>query len=223
MYELDEEEEEEEEDMANTGGRNSKTSANAKPPAGQGTPENPDVNGNCTVKADAYNKLVQKTKTLTKTSRELTNATNKSERLEQQITQMTASLEDANVIKDQLMQQIAEKDKMIEELKQKNGEFTQVLRKNGKVAPSELNESLKDKVSEAAKKYMFRTVKFVEDDEDLLNVTESLIKYLPKKQDDLGELSVEEFKRLYYLTTNEGLKLGRQYVANEGKKRAQGT
>ena len=110
----------------------------------------------------------------------------------------------------------------IQELLEKVEEMTKALRKGGKVADCELNEQLKERVTAAAKEYLFCTVKFVEDDDDLKSLTGQIIEYLPNKEKDIHPLPVEKFQDLYYLCINDGIKSGQQYLCNKGKKRVQG-
>jgi len=125
-------------------------------------------------------------------------------------------------LKQKLEEELKEKNLQIDDLFEKVEDMTKALRKSGKVAACELNEQLKERVISATKEYLFRTVKFVEDDDDLKALTEQLIDYLPNKEKDIQPLTVEKFKDLYFLCVNDGIKAGRQYLCNEGKKHAQG-
>jgi len=136
--------------------------------------------------------------------------------------QLSSALASSTRLRQKLEDEIQDKDMEIEELLEKVEEMTNALRKGGKVADCELNEQLKERVTAAAKEYLFRTVKFVEDDDDLKTLTGEIIEYLPNKEKDIHPLSVEKFQDLYYLCVNDGIKSGRQYLCNEGKKRVQG-
>jgi len=78
-------------------------------------------------------------------------------------------------------------------------------------------------VTAAAKEYLFRTVKFVKDDDGLKALTAGqIVQYLPNKETDIHPLlSVEKFQDLYYQCVNDEIKSGRQYLCNEVKKRVQ--
>ena len=102
-----------------------------------------------------------------------------------QIDAITNSLHGVNKLKDTLEAEVSKKDKVIESLKEELESVKQSLRKGGKVAACELNKALVDKVTEATKKVLFRTVKFVLDDEDLKELTKEIVQYLPNKELDI--------------------------------------
>ena len=164
---------------------------------------------------DKAHLLVQK-------ERELQEEKKKHENTRKNTEQLRDALGGITRLRQKLEEEVKEKDMEIQELLEKVEDMTKALRKSGKVADCELNEQLKERVTITAKEYLFRTVKFVEDDEDLKALTGKLIQYLPNKEKDIHPLSVEKFKELYYLCVNEGIKSGRQYLCNEGKKRVQG-
>jgi len=62
-------------------------------------------------------------------------------------------------LRQKLEDEIQEKDMEIEDLLEKVEEMTKALRKGGKVADCELNEQLKERVTAAAKEYLFRIVR----------------------------------------------------------------
>lgn len=203
--------------------RSTNNSNKAVPPAGQGKPGNPDVNGNIMIKGTVCDSLTQSKKDLTKSDKKLQSASKQNASLTKQVDQMTKSLETLNEKAELDKKTIENKDKVIEELQTKIAELTQSLRKTGKVANCELNESLKDSVFETAKLCAWRTVKFPQSDEDLAEITRSLIPYLPGGQlPSLSGLDEECYVRLHLNTTNEGLKQARGYLNSEGVKRARG-
>jgi len=213
-------EEQEDSSTMTATGRKTNNSNGAVPAAGQGRPGNPDENGNVTIKGTLYDSLLQSKKDLTATTKQLQATSKSRQSLNKQMEQITKSLETMNEKADLDKKTIENKDKVIEELKKKIEELTQSLRSTGKVAPCELNESLKDKVFEAAKLCAWRTVKFPQSDEDLAEITRGLIPYLPSTA--LSDYTEDEFVRLYLNTTNEGLKQARGYINSEGVKRAKG-
>ena len=143
--------------MAGSTARRTQNSNGAVPPAGQGRPGQPDVDGNVTIKGTACDNLVQKGKDLTTATKQLSVIKKSRDASDKQLEQMTKSLETCNEKADLDKKTIEAKDKVIEELKAKIADLTQSLRKTGKVADCELNESLKEKTFEAAKLHAWRT------------------------------------------------------------------
>ena len=176
-----------------------------------------DDNGRVTrvVQVDKWRKLQEKASLLEKVQRRLEKETKEKENI-------AAAFESVTELKNKLQEEVDFKKQQIREMMTTIDIMTQSLRKGGKVAPCELNQQLKERVTAAAKEYLFRTVKFVEDDEDLKALTKDIIQYLPNKEDDIKPNSVKKFQDLYYIAVNDGIKLARQYVCNEGKKRVQG-
>ena len=176
-----------------------------------------DDNGGVTrvVQVDKWRKLQEKASLLEKVQRRLEKETKEKENI-------AAAFESVTELKNKLQEEVDFKKQQIREMMTTIDIMTQSLRKGGKVAPCELNQQLKERVTAAAKEYLFRTVKFVEDDEDLKVLTKDIIQYLPNKEDDIKPNSVKKFQDLYYIAVNDGIKLARQYVCNEGKKRVQG-
>jgi hypothetical protein len=97
------------------------------------------------------------------------------------------------------------------------------LNKNGNVHESQLNRDLKDQTKYAAKIFLFRNVKFFEDDQDAEDKTKMVVPYLPKGMESLGDLSVDEYAHMYKQVANEGIQAAKQSVQAEGKKAAKGT
>jgi len=175
-----------------------------------------------TILTSSWEKLQDKAQLCVAKDRELLEEKTKLENTRKHNEQLREALGSITSLKNRLEDKIQDKDMEIEELLEKVEEMTKALRKGGKVADCELNEQLKERVTAAAKEYLFCTVKFVEDDDDLKMLTGQIIKYLPNKEKDIHPLSVEKFQDLYYLCLNDGIKSGRQYLCNEGKKRVQG-
>jgi len=175
-----------------------------------------------TILKSSWEMLQDKAALCVQKDRELLEEKKKLENAQKHNDQLSTSLQASTRLREKLEEEIQDKDMEIEELLEKVEEMTKALRKGGKVADCELNEQLKERVTAAAKEYLFRIVKFVEDDDDLKTLTGQIIEYLPNKEKDIHPLSVEKFKDLYYLCVNDGIKSGRQYLCNEGKKRVQG-
>jgi len=167
-------------------------------------------------------KLTQANQLIKKLKADYEKLSKNSTKLQKQLDTIAKSLEAVNQLKDGMEQELDARDKTIAALTEQLEQLKESLRKGGKVAACELNQTLVDLVLEAAKKILFRTVKFVVDDEDLKKLTADVIKHLPNKAEDIKPLTVEQFTDLYFLTVNEGIKMARQYVCNEGKKRVQG-
>jgi len=167
------------------------------------------------VNVEKWRKMNKKCNLLEKVQRKLEKETKEKENI-------AAAFESVTELKNKLQEEVDFKKQQIIELMTTIDIMTQSLRKGGKVAPCELNQQLKERVTAAAKEYLFRTVKFVEDDEDLKSLTKDIIQYLPNKEDDIKPNTVKKFQDLYYIAVNDGIKLARQYVCNEGKKRVQG-
>jgi len=175
-----------------------------------------------TILKSSWKKMQDKATLCVQKDRELLEEKKKLENAQKHNEQLSNALASSTRLRQKLEDEIQEKDMEIEDLLEKVEEMTKALRKGGKVADCELNEQLKERVTAAAKEYLFRIVKFVEDDDDLKTLTEQIIEYLPNKEKDIHPLSVEKFQDLYYLCVNDGIKSGRQYLCNEGKKRVQG-
>jgi hypothetical protein len=93
-------------------------------------------------------------------------------------------------------------------------------RKRAKIDKASLNEELVQFSDNVAKEVMFRTFIFPEDEEELDEITELGIKYLPVP---LGSITPEEYIRDYKEIYHKGIKDARQNVQSECKKRALGT
>ena len=115
-----------------------------------------------------------------------------------------------------------EREKLLDDAHKKIAELQKLLRKNGKIHESELNSQVVDKTVETSKFQLFRTVKFVENDKDLEDVTTDVADMLGESYLKDNKLTKKEFVAKYQDSTNKGIKLGRQYVQSEGKKRAKG-
>lgn len=188
-----------------------------------------DPNRLVNVKASALDTLKEKAKNLTVANRKIKDLEKIQSSLEKecrkqsnQILTLTDSLEAVNKLKDTLEKEGDGKDEIITKLKEELDQVKEALRKGGKVAECELNKTLIDHVTEATKKILFRTVKFVQDDEDLKALAKQIVPYLPNKEADIKPLTTDEFADLYYLKVNDAINLARQHVGNEGKKRVQG-
>ena len=118
-----------------------------------------------------------------------------------------------------LTQANATKDTEIETLKDELAAADEALRETGTVDESKLNTELVLHTETAAKTFLFRTWKFVENEEDLVHATQDTIPFL---QIEL-EVPENEYITNYKWKVNDALSKGRQYVQSEGKKRAYGT
>jgi hypothetical protein len=116
-----------------------------------------------------------------------------------------------------------QKDLLIKEYKSTITKLQGALNKNGTVHESQLNRELKDQTKYAAKVFLFRNVKFFEDDQDAEEKTKMVVPYLPKGMESLGDLSVEDYAHMYKQTANEGIQAAKQSVQAEGKKAAKST
>lgn len=124
---------------------------------------------------------------------------------------------------DKLEQVIQEKLKMIEVFEENHKVSLALLKKAGKVHPCEINKQLAEKVQEKGKTVSFRTWKFLQDANDLDEGTKEVLHLLPATTLTENKLDEENFIRIYRPSVDRGLKLAKQYVQSEGKKRAQGT
>ena len=93
-------------------------------------------------------------------------------------------------------------------------------RKRAKIDKACLNDDLVQYSDNVAKEVMFRTFIFPEDEEELDEITELGIKYLPVP---LGSITQEQYIRDYKEIYHKGIKDARQNVQSECKKRALGT
>ena len=158
-----------------------------------------------------------------KLRRELTACDKKIAKLEKTINTLETRLNADGTASTVLTDSIKEKEKVIKELQLLVTQLQGALRKNGTVHESELNRDLVEQTFYAAKIYLFRNVKFFEDDEDAEEKTKMLAKYLPKGVESLGDLSVEEYATMYKQAANQGIQAAKQSVQAEGKKAAGGT
>ena len=158
-----------------------------------------------------------------KLRRELTACDKKIAKLEKTINTLETRLNADGTASTVLTDSIKEKEKVIKELQLLVTQLQGALRKNGTVHESELNRDLVEQTFYAAKIYLFRNVKFFEDDEDAEEKTKMLVKYLPKGVESLGDLSVEEYATMYKQAANQGIQAAKQSVQAEGKKAAGGT
>jgi len=202
-------------------------SASQKAPRNGQPPVEPvaEDNGGAPMKTmleSSWQKLQDKAYLCVERERQLLEEKNKLWQAHENNEQLSSALGSVTQLKQKLEEELKKKNLQIDDLFEKVEDMTKALRKSGKVAACELNEQLKERVISATKEYLFRTVKFVEDDDDLKALTEQLIDYLPNKEKDIQPLTVEKFKDLYFLCVNDGIKAGRQYLCNEGKKHAQG-
>lgn len=111
------------------------------------------------------------------------------------------------------------KDKEIQQLKQQLLTSQSAIKKAGGVDESQLNEDLLQHVENATKSYLWRTWKFLEDEEDLEKATQEVLLYLPVDTN----LPEDEFVRLYKRKVNQVLTNMRTYTQSEAKKRMYGT
>ena len=128
-----------------------------------------------------------------------------------EITQLTAQANAQDNVQD-------DKDNEIEQLKQDLATAQDALAKTGGVDESKLNTELLMHTESTTKTALFRTWKFIENEEDQVNAATALIPYLPVPLD----IPENEYITNYKAKINDGLGKGRQYVQSEGKKRAQG-
>ena len=147
----------------------------------------------------------------------------KTAKLEKEAATGTKAIEGLLREKAVLVESVAAKDATIKELEALVTDLQGALRKNGSVHPSELNRDLMEQTFHAAKIYLFRTVKFFEDDGDAEEKTKMLIQYLPNGRDSLGTLTDEEFAFKYKQAANKGIQAAKQSVQADGKKAAMGT
>ena len=136
-----------------------------------------------------------------------------------------ATITESNSNQEKLTLELAESKKLIRELEQTitelHEEYAQTknnLRKSGANAKAILNKELVEKVDEAVKTIIFRTWKFIQDEEDLEDATEACIPYLKVSL----PIPKDEFIKDYGVAVNDAIKGCRQVVQAEGKKRVQG-
>ena len=129
-------------------------------------------------------------------------------------------------------EEIEEKDKQLAELtdqvNKQNDEITalktelaaasEAIAATGAVDESKLNTELLGFTDETTKTCLFRTWKFIENEEDLVFAAQELIPFLPIALD----IPEAEYVTNYKGKVNEALSKARQYVQSEGKKRAFG-
>lgn len=176
-----------------------------------------------TLTAAQHSALKQKAAESGKLSKDLAKLQMNHDKLTQEIEEMEKVVASNMVEKQVLTESIAQKEKVIKDLQDLVGSLQGALRKNGTVHESELNRDLMEQTTHAAKIYLFRNVKFFEDDEDAAEKTQMLIPYLPKGLESLGDLTEEEYGNMYKQVANKGIQAAKQSVQAEGKKAARGT
>jgi septal ring factor EnvC (AmiA/AmiB activator) len=143
--------------------------------------------------------------------------------LKKDVEKLEAKLESSESAIRALTNNLNQRDALIAEQKVTIATLQGALNKNGTVHESQLNRELKDRTKYAAKIFLFRNVKFFEDDEDAEEKTKMIVPYLPKGKESLGGLPVEEYARMYKQPANEGIQAAKQSVQAEGKKAAKST
>ena len=175
----------------------------------------PPLTGTITLDQNKCDLLVKKSSVATQLDRNLKSAKTELDKLSKKHNKLVENY-------NKLHETAERKDLVIAELKQQTAEMTQLLRKNGKVHESELNNDLVEHVVEAAKTNLFRTWKFIEEEADSLDATQEVIAVLPRGKDDILGMDENDFVTKYKDKVNLGLKRARQYVQSEGKKRSDG-
>ena len=132
--------------------------------------------------------------------------------LENQLEESEGNLKEAH-------EELAEANETIEGLKVELQNTKANIRKSGGNTKALLNQELVTHTQDAGKIFTFRTWKFIEDQRDLDLATEETIKYLKVAL----PMPKEEYIKDYGQIMNKAIKLGRQTVQSEGKKRAGGT
>ena len=120
-------------------------------------------------------------------------------------------------------QQLAKLQASLDKLqKQRKNTEVQVIytEKKKKVNQKDLNADLVLKVKQIAKTYVFRTVKFIENDDRKMLATKKVFAKLPKKM--LNGMQEEEFLAKYSDIVYKAIKDACQEVQSNGKKKAQG-
>jgi DNA gyrase/topoisomerase IV subunit A len=158
-----------------------------------------------------------------KLQKELANEQKKSADYEEIIDNLKNQHKNNSSTLEALNNTLSQRDVTIRELKLTVTTLQGALNKNGTVHESQLNRDLKDQTKYAAKIFLFRNVKFFEDDEDAEDKTKMIVPYLPKGMGSLGDLSVDEYAKMYKQVANEGIQAAKQSVQAEGKKAAKGT
>jgi hypothetical protein len=113
---------------------------------------------------------------------------------------------------------LAEQKLEIIQLKKRVADLLKASVQTGKGLKNNQKEDMVEYVKEATKNFLFRTIKFVEDTDDLHDVTKCVMKYIDV---DIG-LDEEEFIATYSDVVSSALSAARNYVQSEGKKRAEG-
>jgi hypothetical protein len=117
-----------------------------------------------------------------------------------------------------LTKQVEEQAAEIETLKEELGAANEAIRATGAVDETKLNSELVLHTENATKAALFRSWKFLENEEDVVLATKAVIPFL-----SVGiEMPEQEYLTNYKGIVRRGLQKGRQYVQSEGKKRAQG-
>jgi hypothetical protein len=176
--------------------------------------------GNITIPKETHENLKKRAQEATKFARDLETAKKALEKArEAEATKMS-----------EVDRVLVAKQQELEELKRKMIDLEKGLppplvtpgtsRKRAKIDKASLNEELVSFSDMVAKDVMFRTFIFPEDEEELDEITEIGIKYLPVP---LSGITAEQYVRDYKEVYHKGIKDARQNVQSECKKRALGT
>jgi bifunctional DNA-binding transcriptional regulator/antitoxin component of YhaV-PrlF toxin-antitoxin module len=176
--------------------------------------------GNITIPKEAHENLKKRAQDASKFARDLETAKKALEKAkEAEVSRMS-----------EFDKVLLEKQQELQELKRKMDDLEKGLppslvtpgtsRKRAKIDKASLNEELVSFSDMVAKDVMFRTFIFPEDEEELDEITEIGIKYLPIP---LSGITKEQYVRDYKEIYHKGIKDARQNVQSECKKRAQGT
>ena len=117
-----------------------------------------------------------------------------------------------------MSEQVNKQNDEITALKTELAAASEAIAATGAVDESKLNTELLGFTDETTKTYLFRTWKFIENEEDLVFAAQELIPFLPIALD----IPEAEYVTNYKGKVNEALSKARQYVQSEGKKRAFG-
>lgn len=191
-----------------TSTRKTKNSAAAAETSKETTPE-ADPNATVTIKQAQLDKYKAKMLEFADMRKGHAVLENSYAKLTEKLTKVTAAKEAAT-------DELRALRKTHAELERTYAQVTSEMRKEGKYLESELNQEIMDKVSFVSKTILFRTVKFIEDDEDLDEITASVLPHLPQEAKDDAE-----FVPKYRNTVLKAIRLGRQAVQSECKKKAE--
>jgi hypothetical protein len=176
--------------------------------------------GNITIPKEAHENLKKRAQDATKFARDLEIAKKALEKARESEAARMSDIDKELLAKQQELEEIKARMLLLESNRPASLVTPGTSRKRAKIDKASLNDDLVSYSDMVAKDVMFRTFIFPEDEEELDEITEIGIRYLPVP---LGGITKEKYVTDYKEVYHKGIKDARQNVQSECKKRAMGT